>query len=565
MSYCPNCGNEINENAAYCGNCGKHLNGENQNKAKSELVKSGVTNNSYGSKIAARVKKYLLNYYIDYNSLAFAFAMIMFLTVGIGGPLYSIIYGLLPSNTIVLSSMPFSVYRLIIYVVLFVVFALLILKLKDNKTIKKSNSIRVFWLVTLILNILVYIAGASLYDYIFYSNFAQQIIKLLTVVSTVLLLYKNKPKYPIVLFTSALSFALIENGLSWFRTNLLLYKIYHTFDSFIDLFSTYSLGYILLTVVLFGITYFIPKKASKWLVIVPSIIVFIPALVNLFGIYSFKGIIHELINIINIICIIVVLILFALSSSRKIKYDYIIVNKEKSKKSVVMVGVVSLISAAFITLSYLLISAGISTAYINNAIEKWNNKLTNGYILSVNEWNELNSDIFNPYYPSKIASHFIDKHYIYETLEDYRYSNIFKNISECYTAYKSGVVDEDVANKYSKININESWADNPILSPYYKVYLEMKPDIKNVFASAQIYISAGKIYVTIENRNNMPISKCTVTCNFTIGFIESGYYSGIEYGRGTKTITIENISGKDKKRKHSILMLTNTIIATVLI
>lgn len=183
MSYCPNCGNEINENAAYCGNCGKHLNGENQNKAKSELVKSGVTNNSYGSKIAARVKKYLLNYYIDYNSLAFAFAMIMFLTVGIGGPLYSIIYGLLPSNTIVLSSMPFSVYRLIIYVVLFVVFALLILKLKDNKTIKKSNSIRVFWLVTLILNILVYIAGASLYDYIFYSNFAQQIIKLLTVVS----------------------------------------------------------------------------------------------------------------------------------------------------------------------------------------------------------------------------------------------------------------------------------------------------------------------------------------------------------------------------------------------
>ena len=168
MSYCPNCGNEINENAAYCGNCGKHLNGENQNKAKSVLVKSGVTSNSDGSKITARVKKYLLNYYIDYNSLAFTFAMIMLLTVGIGGPLYSIIYSLLPSNTIVLLSMPFSVYRLIIYVVLFLVFALLVLKLKDNKIIKKSNFIRVFWLVTLILNILVYIAGASLDDYILY-------------------------------------------------------------------------------------------------------------------------------------------------------------------------------------------------------------------------------------------------------------------------------------------------------------------------------------------------------------------------------------------------------------
>ena len=45
----------------------------------------------------------------------------------------------------------------------------------------------------------------------------------------------------------------------------------------------------------------------------------------------------------------------------------------------------------------------------------------------------------------------------------------------------------------------------------------------------------------------MPISKCTVDCNFTILFIESGSYSSNEYGRGSKTIEVLDIAGKAEK------------------
>ena len=47
----------------------------------------------------------------------------------------------------------------------------------------------------------------------------------------------------------------------------------------------------------------------------------------------------------------------------------------------------------------------------------------------------------------------------------------------------------------------------------------------------------------------MPISECGVDCKFTILFVEPGTYSDNEYGRGSKTIVIEDIGGSSKKTK----------------
>ena len=77
----------------------------------------------------------------------------------------------------------------------------------------------------------------------------------------------------------------------------------------------------------------------------------------------------------------------------------------------------------------------------------------------------------------------------------------------------------------------------------------MQPDIKNVSVSAYVDVDNGKIEITVKNKNEMPLSKCTVKCDFTILFIEGGYYSSTEYGRGSKTIEVENIDGGSSTTK----------------
>ena len=86
-----------------------------------------------------------------------------------------------------------------------------------------------------------------------------------------------------------------------------------------------------------------------------------------------------------------------------------------------------------------------------------------------------------------------------------------------------------------------------MLSSYYKKYKAMQPSTENVSVTGAVDINNGEIRVTVENDNKMPISKCTAECSFTIMFIEPGSYSNQEYGRGTKTIEIEDIPGNDSK------------------
>ena len=76
--------------------------------------------------------------------------------------------------------------------------------------------------------------------------------------------------------------------------------------------------------------------------------------------------------------------------------------------------------------------------------------------------------------------------------------------------------------------------------------MQMKPDINNVSATGYIDVSKRKIEITVTNKNIMPISKCKINCTFTLLFVKSGTYSSTEYGRGTKTIEINDIAGNSE-------------------
>ena len=539
--YCSKCGREISENSKFCGNCG------NQIKKRTKKIKGFRLPKSFeavpifdAKKIFNITKGYFSHFYVDYNSLFFKWAMILFLAVGFGEPLYTLISGLLPFDIYSLFSGASTVFNFAVCAVLLGIFTIPILKLKGKETIKKSNFLRIFWIVSLVLNMLVFLAGININQYILYSNIAVPIVEMLVVGSTVLLLYKNKPRYPIALALSVLSFALSKSSMWIIKLDISLYKNWKTWDYLIEIFNMASLGYILLVILLFVLVYIFPKKISKWLVYIPSLLIITLSIIDLIESFSFLRIISLVIDI----CLIILVVLFSLSCSRNNKYEYTEKNLDETKKSAVKVSIISVSTILIITVTYLLISAIVCSVQINSSISRWKTQIIGANLNSSAQWNSMSDDIFK-YTSTKFVAQFIEEYNLYETLKTNR--NTMEEISICYSAYKNGYVHDDIIEKYSYISVDDSWANDSILSAYYDKYLEMQPDIENVSVSAKVDVNKGLIEVTVSNKNKMPISKCTVDCKFTIIFVESGYYSSNEYGRGTKTITVENISGNSEK------------------
>ena len=122
MAFCPNCGNEINDDALFCGNCGN----KTQNEAKlNSSFKIGA--NLDFKRLINAMKDYFLNFYVDYNSKIFKFAMILFMAVGIGQPLYATVSIFLPENTFNLLPGASAVLKFLICFLLFAVFCVFIL------------------------------------------------------------------------------------------------------------------------------------------------------------------------------------------------------------------------------------------------------------------------------------------------------------------------------------------------------------------------------------------------------------------------------------------------------
>ncbi len=536
MSFCSNCGKEINDGALFCGNCGNKIHEE---KKSNQLFKKGIKIDI--KQVLNVIKEYFLHFYVDYSSRIFKFAMIFFIAFGIGTPLYDIISNFLPKEIFLMFSGASTVLSFSLCAVLFGICSLFILRVKDNQErVKKANSLMAFWIVTVALNFLVFLADFNLYEYILYSGYAANIINILLVVSSALLIFKTKPKYPFVILLSALSLALTSSSIFSIKLNLNLYKIFPSTDDVLGI--LYSLRYIIVVVLAFLLMYLIPRKISKWIVLVLATAIEVLAFVRQFD--SFE--IADIITIIKGMSLVATFVLMALSCSRKKTGVYETKSKEIIKKDVIKVGIASILSLTVIILTCLLTSAIVCSAQINRGLEEWESKISNGTLKTSEQWLSMRKDVFK-YASTKFVSSFVDDYDLYMRLK--KNCSSMESITECYSAYKNNKVDEDIIETYGYISVDDSWASDSMLSGYYDKYLEMQPKIENVSASVWVDVETGKIEVTVTNNNKMPISKCTTNVNFTILFIESGYYSSNEYGRGEKTIEIEDIAGNSKKKE----------------
>lgn len=536
--YCAKCGSQVNENASFCGNCGNPIKKAPPPKKSVNLSVKNITD------VVNGIKNYLSHFYVDYNSKIFKFAMILFLAIGIGNPLSNLLNYILPYSIPDLFidynvSVP-VLLDFLVPLILFGIFSLIILNIKSKTTIRKSTVLVAVWIITVVMNAIIFFAGSSINGYILYSHYATIIVNMLMVISSVLLIFKNKPKYPIVLFITALSFAL-SNSLLWaIQIDIKLYELLGTADAFVDIFRRVSLGHILLTVLIFTLMYLVPRKVSKWLILIPALFIIALDIISFVKDFSFLRILSLIVDI----SVTVVFVLWALSCTKTEKYDYEVVRKQTIQKSAIKISVISLSSLVVIIVTYLLVSALVCSAQINNGLVKWKDQIINGNLTTDSQWSEMSKDVYK-YSCRKFAGQFIEEDGLYEILTEHRYT--MEKISLCSAAYNSGNVDDAVIEDYQAINVDESWADNEVLSVYYKKYVAMQPEISKVWVRGYVDVDNGEIEITVENDNVMPVSKCTVNCKFTIIFIKSGQYSDPEYGRGERTIEIESIGGKSKK------------------
>ena len=541
MAYCSKCGKELKDNAVFCGNCGNQINKTTQSPKSFELFKGNFDFKS----ILIRLKNYFAHFYVDYNSKAFKFAMALLLGFGVGEFVFSLFIRVMPSSMDTIVSKLESLIRLGVSGAFFGIFSFFVLRLKPKETFKKSNFLMIFWIVTLALNLLVFIADLQLYKYIIFDKYASLIVEVLIVISTALLLLKNRPKYPIELAISCLFFALMRVSLWSIKIDISSYKFNVAVDKTKELFGNtvdiiYSLRNIFLVLVFFIVVYILPKKISKILVYIFAAATIVLNLIKTIEDFRFTDIFSFILQF----GIVAMFVLFAFSCSRDKKYDYIVTGDENLKKRTLKISLFSIGSVSVIIISYLLVSAIICSAHINSGLKKWKDDIINAQLTTDSHWDAVERDIFK-YNCDAFASQFVDEYYVYKTIKENRYQ--MEKISKCYYAFTNGKVNDDIIDEYSYIYEDESWKNDSILSVYYEQYEKMKPDKKDVSVSAYVDVDKGKIEITVKNDNLMPISKCTVDCNFTILFIESGSYSSNEYGRGSKTIEVEDIAGKSEK------------------
>lgn len=542
MPFCSNCGNEIKQGVSFCGNCGKSLEGQTTNQ-KAEKV-SKVPQAFDIKKILLWFKSYFLNFFVNYDSKLFKIAMSLLLAIGLGRTIYNIVYNYLPSAAFDWFEYAGTVYNFGLCVILFAVFLPLFLLKRPKQVAKKSKILQIFWITTLLLNLLVFIAGLQLSEYILYSNIAKNTVAVLMYVSVALLFYKNKPKFPFALIISLLSYVMSNVSVSSIKLSFSLYKSWNNFSSLINIFRVGRLGLLVLTIVGFLVVYLLPRAISKWVIWLPAIFVVIDTVVGIFDGYLITATYSLLIDS----GLIIMVVLFALSCERnkqdgsEEKTDN--ETKEISKKSSVMVGVISLCIVVIITVAYLLTSAIVCATQINKGMEKWRDKIVNGELKSSYSWSQANEDILK-YNSDKLVKSFVDDYLDYTEIKDNFWE--METISVCYRSYLLGKMDSEQTEAYLDLSVPEYWDNSSIFAAYYDMYESMKPTEDKVSATANINVDTGTITVTVENNNVMPISECTVNCSFTILFIEPGTYSSNEYGRGTETITVEDIEGRSSK------------------
>lgn len=562
MAFCTNCGAQLGDGATFCGNCGTAIAAPAPVAAQPTTVaqpmapqpKPTVDVLAYLRKIWAAIKGHFVGLTVDYDSAVFKWAMILMLSIGVGRPVYSLVADYLPLEGIWL-----DICSLGICVLVGIIAAVCILRAKPPQTVKKSNILRGLWIAAMAATLLAFIAE-DMSDYVVQSVIAWNVIRLVTTVATALLLLHNKPKSPIAAMVSAAAFALnycssyvglllrIKLDVSMYELSVSLAEVGWDSVGFIDtlgLFDLNGLGMIILSVATALIVFLIPRKVARYLVYLPTALAAATGIIlRLDAIESFQPIILAG-YITDWVVIILVQVLLAKACLRRTDYPYAVENGAVNGKTIAKAVAIPLGVVAVLTTAYMLTSALIGRAQINEIANKWDVAVREG-IQSESEWDELDSDCWKATATTKWAQSMTPQYATIEKINSNRYT--MSKIMECYRHYQANTVTEEVAEQYTYISVEESWENDVMLSYYYDRYMEMKPTKAKVSADVDISINGGTIEVTVRNDNVMPLESCTVTSTFTIMYIEDGYFSNdIAYGRGTKLLTVEEIPGGGKK------------------
>ena len=221
----------------------------------------------------------------------------------------------------------------------------------------------------------------------------------------------------------------------------------------------------------------------------------------------------------------------------------------------IITSIISVATAFVLILSGLIVSGAVTASYINKNIEQWTAfaKVGHSHNATQEHWDNFTSSI------GKSDDLLLTKNFIsWDDYENYELINenysTMENIAICYKAYSGNYfrdpLDDEIVSdiKSAGYRIDEDWQNNDILVGYYELYQEMQPSIDNVSVDVTINTNSDKIIVTVTNKNKLPLSSCTIDCDFTLLFVTDSSYSRNEYCDGSRTITVEDIPANETKK-----------------
>lgn len=560
MAFCYKCGKEIGDNVAFCGNCGTKImvnqqTVEQPKSDKSKVEKTGLKN---------FFKSIFSSATIDYSSSVFKYGLIFLISIALAPPLsFCIKQFIFPEFVRTIdyleSIFTFGIILLFFFVLSFFAFAPFLKKMRRSVSSKKSSVLTVLWMIALILQFAFFFIGTNISqliinDYLLIT-LIEYGIRILFAITSVLLIYKNRPQNHFVLFLIVATVWMGVEG-RWFISNVnfstALYKSTVAFakidgesystDTMLQIIKMVSSSYFgipILIVLGFIAVRIFSKKICKYITFSVVGLITIFDIIKSISNFSFDS----LFSIVeNIICV-VGMTLFIIGIEHKKKEICVTCEVKKGKfLTNLKLYLISLGISVVLLFGAMLTSGIISSNYINKNIDEWINFVKSHAPHSESEWDDFSSEL-NRYKPVVMTNGFLKNKYDYETITENAYE--LEKIDVCYLAFiDEKSFSDEMASKYKYIDVLDWWADDDILSVFYNRYTEMKPSEERVTARCYLNSNNNTLTVKVENDNILPISSCTVEYSFTLYYVTTSSYSSLEYGRGTKTVTVNDIDGK---------------------
>lgn len=503
--FCSNCGKQINDGAAFCANCGQKVGVQNniqpnvsnqpvtinQQPAQKKQVK--VLDKAKG--VFEKIKKFRLpRMNVNYSSKAFKFAMIILLSLELG----DFITYLLPLYTNSINRYLSHTIELAVKILLFVVFAAaaflpLFKKMRATYRQKRSNVIAVLWGTFNIIKIVLVILSSKSKITNCFANpiLVINIVNIALVITTLLYLFKNRPQNILMPIISILVWQLYADGisgLSYLKMSVSLATLDYRIgeDTLFGAIFAWNLEVLdfgmfaipILIILSIIVRYLFSHNTSKGIIIgLCSFVFAVNMLDTVLNSSDFD--ISGIFNYVDYIIYVFLIVLFALSfvkikAVRSDECEQKIPFKAIAKRRLVT-GAISVAISFVLVLGSIIVSSAVSASYINKNIKNWVSFVKVGHNATQEQWDDFTSSI------GKSDNLLLTKKFI--SWDDYENYELIKenyhtleDIVICYNAYLDNVLpDEELTNRYRYRTgkIDESWQENQILNPYYKVYQEV--------------------------------------------------------------------------------------------